>query len=52
MSHTWTMKGKWENQDWHFSKNGGCYVIVTEKCNCEKTRKVKFKRIFKVGEII
>jgi len=27
-------------------------VIEVEKCNCGKTRKVKFTRNFKVGEII
>ena len=49
MSHTWTMKGKWENQDWQ----GAYYVIITEKCiSCKETRKVRFKRIFKKGEII
>ena len=34
MSHTWGMRGKWENQEWDYSKSedGEIYVTVTEKC--------------------
>lgn len=53
MSHTWVMKGKWENQNWNYHKNGEVYVTITEKCqSCKETRKIRFKRIFKRGEII